>query len=81
MRNNGVLVDFKKHDYRCFLLVVHEGSFMLLHCTRKKKKPHHWQLPGGNIDGFEFFEAGKKKKKERSQKYRSTYIDMNPRSV
>ena len=26
----------------------------MLHCTRKKKKPPHYQLPGGHVDREEF---------------------------
>ena len=58
--SNQVLVDFKKDDYRGFLLVQHEEhGLMLLRCTRKKNKPPHWQLPGGHVDEFEFQEAAK----------------------
>jgi hypothetical protein len=31
---------------------------MMLHCTRKNKKPPHYQLAGGHIDEFEFLAAG-----------------------
>ena len=38
-------------DYRGFLFVVHpKHGLLLLHCTRKKRKPPHWQVPGGHID-------------------------------
>ena len=46
-------------DYRAFLVTVHEKhGILLLHCTRKKSKGPHWQLPGGHVDDFEFKEAG-----------------------
>ncbi|GAX24551.1 hypothetical protein FisN_4Hh070 [Fistulifera solaris] len=45
-------------DYRAFLIAVHEKhGMLLLHCTRKKNKGPHWQLPGGHVDDFEFKEA------------------------
>jgi 8-oxo-dGTP pyrophosphatase MutT (NUDIX family) len=49
-------VDFSKCDYRAFCLLIHSGlgAAVLLHCTRKKKKAPHYQLPGGHIDGAEF---------------------------
>jgi 8-oxo-dGTP pyrophosphatase MutT (NUDIX family) len=47
-------------DFRAFLFAQHaEHGFLLLHCTRKKKKPNHFQLPGGHVDDFEFKEAAK----------------------
>jgi len=50
--------DYQTQDYRGFLLVRHETyGLMLLHCTRKKSKPPHWQLPGGHIDEPEFRRA------------------------
>lgn len=53
-------VDIVKHDYRGFVFVVHEEhGLMLLRCTRKKKKPPHWQLPGGHVDVDEFLAAGR----------------------
>lgn len=49
-------------DYRAFLVAVHEKhGILLLHCTRKKSKGPHWQLPGGHVDDFEFNEAGESK--------------------
>jgi 8-oxo-dGTP pyrophosphatase MutT (NUDIX family) len=52
------LVDYQSSDYRGFLFVVHnEYGLLLLHCTRKKNKPPHWQLPGGHVDDFEFLQA------------------------
>lgn len=58
--SNNVLVNYKKNDYRGFLMVQHdEYGLMMLRCTRKKNKPPHWQLPGGHIDDFEFEEAAK----------------------
>mmetsp|Transcript_12863 Transcript_12863/g.24434 ORF Transcript_12863/g.24434 Transcript_12863/m.24434 type:complete len:230 (-) Transcript_12863:33-722(-) len=60
MSNGKVLVDYKKNDYRGFIFLVHEEfGLLLLHCTRKKSKPPHWQLPGGHIDEDEFILAAK----------------------
>lgn len=56
---SNVLVDLTT-DYRGFLFVVHEThGLMLLHCTRKKNKGPHFQLPGGHIDENEFVSACK----------------------
>lgn len=45
----------KRIDYTGFIFVVHEEhGMLLLHCTRKPKKGHHFQLPGGHIDDHEF---------------------------
>jgi len=45
----------KKIDYTGFIFVVHEEhGMLLLFCTRKVKKGHHFQLPGGHIDDHEF---------------------------
>ena len=53
-------LDFANADYRGFVFAIHpQHGFMLLHCTRKKKKPNHFQLPGGHIDPFEFTNAAK----------------------
>jgi 8-oxo-dGTP pyrophosphatase MutT (NUDIX family) len=50
-----VTVDFSNIDYRAFCLLLHkEHGAILLHCTRKKKKPPHFQLPGGHVDDVEF---------------------------
>lgn len=55
------IFDFRKADYRGFVFVVHEQhGLLLLHCTRKKKKGPHHQLPGGHIDEPEFLMAAKK---------------------
>ena len=49
------LVDFAQNDYRAFCLLVHrQHGAIMLQCTRKKKKPPHYQLPGGHVDKFEF---------------------------
>ncbi|EEC51226.1 predicted protein [Phaeodactylum tricornutum CCAP 1055/1] len=59
-KTSNVLVDYKSVDYRGFVFVVHHAhGMMLLRCTRKKNKPHHWQLPGGHIDKTEFVEAAR----------------------
>ena len=48
-------MDFTCADYRGFVFAIHpDHGYVLLHCTRKKKKPNHFQLPGGHIDDFEF---------------------------
>jgi 8-oxo-dGTP pyrophosphatase MutT (NUDIX family) len=53
------LIDFKTKEYRAFVFVLHdEYGILLLRCTRKKKKPDHWQIPGGRIDDHEFLRAG-----------------------
>ena len=54
-----VLVDYKNHDYRGFIFLVHnDHGLVLLECSRKKNKPIHWQVPGGHVDEPEFIEAG-----------------------
>ena len=59
MSEEKVLVDYRNNDYRGFIFLVHEEfGLLLLHCTRKKNKPPHWQLPGGHIDENEFVWAG-----------------------
>lgn len=61
-------MDFKNADYRGFVFAVHpEHGYLLLHCTRKKKKPNHFQLPGGHIDHFEFTEAATKANDPKEQ--------------
>lgn len=53
--DSQVRIDFSKNDYRAFCLLIHkELGAVLLHCTRKKRKPPHYQLPGGHVDGYEF---------------------------
>jgi 8-oxo-dGTP pyrophosphatase MutT (NUDIX family) len=53
--NTDVKIDRSKEDYRGFCLLIHKKyGAILLHCTRKKKKPPHYQLPGGHVDDFEF---------------------------
>lgn len=53
-------IDYKRNDYRSFIFIIHEDhGLLLLHCTRKKSKPPHWQLPGGHTDDFEFEETAK----------------------
>mmetsp|Transcript_36123 Transcript_36123/g.55139 ORF Transcript_36123/g.55139 Transcript_36123/m.55139 type:complete len:507 (+) Transcript_36123:98-1618(+) len=59
---NGTLPYYKYDgiDHRGFVFVVHDDyGLMLLHCTRKKKKGDHFQLPGGHVDDVEFKEAAK----------------------
>ena len=61
-------LDFTNADYRGFIFATHEDhGFLLLHCTRKKKKPHHFQLPGGHVDTFEFTEAKAKTNNVKDQ--------------
>jgi 8-oxo-dGTP pyrophosphatase MutT (NUDIX family) len=63
-----VLVDFKTHDYRGFIFVVHATyGLMLLRCTRKKNKPLHWQLPGGHVDEPEFNKAAEENSDRKTQ--------------
>ena len=52
--------DYKKNDYRAFIICRHNDyGILLLHCTRKKKKGPHFQLPGGHIDEPEFLAAAR----------------------
>jgi len=55
-----IRIDFSKKEYRAFCLLIHkkEGA-VLLHCTKKRRKPPHYQLPGGNVDGYEFKQVTK----------------------
>mmetsp|Transcript_1528 Transcript_1528/g.3255 ORF Transcript_1528/g.3255 Transcript_1528/m.3255 type:complete len:170 (+) Transcript_1528:229-738(+) len=47
--------DYVKDDYRAFVFATHPTyGMLLLHCTRKKKKPPHFQAPGGHIDKEDF---------------------------
>jgi len=49
------LESYKNKDNRAFVFVVHPNhGVMLLHCTRKRRKGFHFQLPGGHVDDFEF---------------------------
>ena len=38
-----------EHFVYCYI-----DSTLLLYCTRKKKKPPHYQLPSGHVDAAEF---------------------------
>ena len=63
-----VEVDYKNVDYRGFVFVVHKSyGLILLHCTRKKKKGPHFQLPGGHIDEPEFFAAAEQSRDGQTQ--------------
>jgi hypothetical protein len=63
-QRNKVLVDYQNGEYKGFVFVIHQQyGLMLLYCTRKKKKPPHWQLCGGKLDEPEFIKAGKSRKK------------------
>ena len=49
---------FANSDFRAFVFVTHEKfGMLLLHCTKKKNKGPHFQLPGGHIDPSEFVAA------------------------
>ena len=65
--NTNVTIDYSKEDYRGFCLLIHKRyGAILLHCTRKKKKPPHYQLPGGHVDDIEFQQVMKNMKKSDS---------------
>lgn len=50
--------DYINEDYRAFLFATHPAyGMLLLHCTRKKKKPPHFQAPGGHVDKEDFEDA------------------------
>lgn len=52
--------DYSKRDYKAFCLLLHrKHGGLLLHCTRKKTKPPHYQLPGGHIDHGDFRQIAK----------------------
>lgn len=54
---------FHNKDYRAFVFVIHNDfGLLLLHCTRKRKKGPHFQIPGGHVDEAEFIAAGKSNK-------------------
>jgi hypothetical protein len=58
--DSKINIDFSDTDYKAFCLLIHKdvGAVLLL-CTRKKKKPPHYQLPGGHVDGYEFKQVTK----------------------
>lgn len=59
IKEPGCLVDYVNNDYRGFIFVVHDSlGLLLLHCTRKKSKGPHFQIPGGHVDDLEFLQAG-----------------------
>mmetsp|Transcript_14273 Transcript_14273/g.16872 ORF Transcript_14273/g.16872 Transcript_14273/m.16872 type:complete len:220 (-) Transcript_14273:526-1185(-) len=48
----------RQKDFRAFVFAVHlDYGMLLLHCTRKPKKGHHFQLPGGHLDDSDFESA------------------------
>lgn len=50
--------EYIKDDYKAFIFAIHpEHGMLLLHCTRKKKKPPHFQVPGGHVDAEDFEHA------------------------
>jgi hypothetical protein len=58
--DSKIKIDFSDTDYKAFCLLIHKDvGAVLLHCTRKKKKPPHYQLPGGHVDGYEFKQVTK----------------------
>ena len=59
--DSKIKIDFSDTtDYKAFCLLIHQDvGAVLLHCTRKKKKPPHYQLPGGHVDGDEFTQVTK----------------------
>ena len=61
--SNAVALDWYKSsriDYRGFIFIIHvKYGLLMLHCTRKKSKPPHYQCPGGHIDNIEFENATK----------------------
>ena len=47
-------------DFKGFCMIVHPiHGLLLLHCTRKKDKGPHYQLPGGHVDKEDFDAIGK----------------------
>lgn len=45
-------------DYRAFVFALHPAyGMVLLHCSRKKRKPPHFQCPGGHVDQADFVRA------------------------
>eukprot|EP00984_Skeletonema_dohrnii_P010215 scaffold3992_cov141-Skeletonema_dohrnii-CCMP3373.AAC.2 len=47
--------DYTNDDYRAFLFGQHPiHGLLLLYCSRKKKKPPHFQAPGGHVDKEDF---------------------------
>jgi len=52
------ILPHRQKDFRAFVFAVHPNyGMLLLHCTRKPKKGHHFQLPGGHLDDSEFESA------------------------
>lgn len=51
-------LDYIDQDYRAFVFATHPThGMLLLHCTRKKEKPPHFQAPGGHVDKEDFENA------------------------
>ena len=49
--------DYIKDDYRAFIFATHpKYGLLLLYCDRKKKKPPHFQAPGGHVDEANFLQ-------------------------
>mmetsp|Transcript_18659 Transcript_18659/g.26443 ORF Transcript_18659/g.26443 Transcript_18659/m.26443 type:complete len:535 (+) Transcript_18659:98-1702(+) len=58
---NQTTYPFHNKDYRAFVFVIHNDfGLLLLHCTRKRKKGPHFQIPGGHVDEAEFIAAARK---------------------
>ena len=56
--------DYTADDYRAFLFAQHPiHGMLLLYCSRKKKKPPHFQAPGGHVDNEDFESALSRLKK------------------
>jgi hypothetical protein len=73
--SHKVLVDYQNGEYKGFVFVIHQQhGLMLLYCTRKKKKPPHWQLAGGKIDEHEFIKAGKRELRMNGLKNESHHV-------
>ena len=57
-------------DYRGFAFCIHpKYGMLLLHCTRKKKKGPHYQVPGGHVDDNEFQKYASTSRSWKQQRY------------
>jgi len=56
--NMSSTINYNDKEYRSFIFSIHpEHGLLLLHCTRKRKKGDHFQLPGGHVDEPELLAA------------------------
>ena len=57
--SSSATMSFSYHDdYKAFVFAQHPThGLLLLYCTRKKKKPNHFQAQGGHVDEADFDEA------------------------